>query len=66
MAIKLYGLSNVKELDAVAIKLFCLENLEELDATSLTKFLSEAVSVWTRQQHYIKDQKHEGLWQFLN
>ena len=66
MAIKLYGLSNVKELDAVAIKLFCLENLEELDATSLTKFLSEAVSVWTRQQHYIKHRKHEGLWQVLN
>ena len=66
MVIKLYGLSNVKELDAVAIKLFCLENLEELDVTSLTKFLSEAVSVWTRQQHYIKHQKHEGLWQVLN
>ena len=28
----------------MAIKLFCLEILKDLDATSVTKFLSEAVS----------------------
>ena len=28
----------------MAIKLFCLESLKDLDATSVTKFLSEAVS----------------------